>query len=390
VGAAARAGGPPAFVGGAGLELPRLGAGVRILATDLALAPWGWVQRQRRIRPDELHPALAGSDLHLFRARFPRRLAFSPALSAGLKEIASDFDVVHIHNLWQFPQYAAYKESLEQQVPYVVSPHGGLDPYLRPRGRVRKRITTALWQGRMLREATLIHVTTETEKQLIADVAPEVPRAVVPCGVYLDEFARLPAPEVFRQQRLQGYDGPVILFFGRITRKKGIDVLIRAFAQVRAAQECRLVVVGPDDEGILPRLRRLVSDLNLAQDVHFLDAVYGDERLAALSSADVWALSSRTENFGIAVVEAMAAGCAVVISPGVNIAADISAASAGLVAEAAPDAFAAALLSVLTDSELRLRLRQAAPTFAARYDWSTVAPELLQMYRVAAGASDRR
>src|SRR6476660_4436571 len=105
VGAAARTGGPPAFVGGSAVELTRMGVDVRILATDLALAPWGWWQKQRRVRRDELHPTLAQSDTRLFAARFPRRLAFSPGLFRSLREMAPSSDVVHVHNLWQFPQY---------------------------------------------------------------------------------------------------------------------------------------------------------------------------------------------------------------------------------------------------------------------------------------------
>src|SRR5215210_1959650 len=101
VGASARSGEPPAFVGGTAVELRQLGADVRVLTTDLA--PWGWMQRQARIEPDQVHPALARSDLHIYRARFPRQLAFSPGFSSAIKAMAGDFDVVHIHNLWQFP-----------------------------------------------------------------------------------------------------------------------------------------------------------------------------------------------------------------------------------------------------------------------------------------------
>ncbi len=249
VGAAARTGGPPAFVGESAVELAKLDVEVRVLSTDLALAPWGWVQRQGRIEPADVHPSLAASDLRLFRAHFPRRLGFSPELRRELSRTAADFDVVHIHNLWQFPQYAAYRAAVGRRVPYVVSPHGGLDPYLRQRGRGRKRVMTALWQGRMLDAASAIHVTTEAERDLVADVAPQVPRAIVPCGLYVDEFTSAPDPELFRDQRLGGYRGPLIVFLGRITQKKGVDVLIRAFGEVRRDLDCRLAIIGPDDEG---------------------------------------------------------------------------------------------------------------------------------------------
>src|SRR5690349_19002051 len=141
VGAGARTGGPPAFVGDASLELRKLGVEVRIVATDTALAPWGVIERQRRIRREEIHPSLAKSDLRLFPARFPRRLAYSPRLAAELRRTAGEFDVVHIHNLWQFPQYAGYRAARRRNVPYLVSPHGALDPYLRQRGRARKAMT---------------------------------------------------------------------------------------------------------------------------------------------------------------------------------------------------------------------------------------------------------
>lgn len=383
VGAATRTGGPPAFVGGAAVELGKLGADVRVLATDLALAPWGLAQRQRRIVPDEVHPSLAAADLRLFPARFPRRLAFSPALRAELRRTAPEFDLIHIHNLWQYPQYAAYRAAGREGVRYVVSPHGALDPYLRRHGRGRKLAMDVLWQREMLEGAALIHVTTEAERDLIADVAPEVPRAVVPCGIYVEEFAEPPPAERFRV-RLGGYEGPLVVFLGRITRKKGVDVLIRAFARARRELDCRLAIVGPDDEGILPGLRGLAAELGVGDEVEFVGPAYGDDRLAALASADVWALSSHTENFGIAVVEAMAAGCAVAISPGVNISADVAEAGAGVVVDATPDAFGDALAALLADDRRRADLQGEARRFAARYDWSVVATRLLDAYRRAA------
>jgi glycosyltransferase involved in cell wall biosynthesis len=381
VGAGRRAGGVPPFVGGGAAELERRGVAVRILATDLSRAPWGWVQRQRRINADGVHPSLVGTDLLLFPARFPRRLAFSPALYRAAQRTAPEFDVVHIHNLWQFPQYAAHRAAAAAGVPSVVSPHGSFDPFLRQKGRLRKRLMTATWHREMLESAALIHVTTEAEHALITDIAPDVPRAVVPCGLYTDQFSKLPERDLFRHERLGGYDGPLILFLGRVTLKKGVDVLIEAFARVRRECEALLAIVGPDDEGLLPSLQRLVERLGIGRDVVFVGPAYGEDRLAALAAADVWALSSHTENFGIAVAEAMAAGCAVVISPAVNIADEAAEADAAIVAELAPERFAGALLALLTNEHRRDELRRTAKEFSKRYDWSAVAPRLLEMYR---------
>jgi glycosyltransferase involved in cell wall biosynthesis len=382
--AGARAGGTPAFVGESAVALTREGEEMVVLTTDLALAPTGWMQRQRRLQLGDAHPSLRGGDIRVFAARLPRRLAFSPGLYRAVRKLAADSDVVHLHNLWQFPQYAGYRGAREWGVPYVVSPHGALDPYLRRHGRIRKRVSSALYQDRLLRNAAMLHVTTHAEAELIADVFPEVPRAVVPCGIHVDEFTRLPAPDQFRWRHLDGYDGPVILFLGRITYKKGVDVLVRAFAHARRLAECRLVIAGPDDEGLSGGLQRLSRELGIADSIDFVGPVYGADRLAALAGADVWALSSHTENFGIAVIEAMAAGCPVCISPAVNLAPDVAAARAGVVAGLQPREFGEALAALVSDPARRRQLAPAGRAFAARYDWSVVAPRLVEMYRQVA------
>jgi glycosyltransferase involved in cell wall biosynthesis len=385
VGASVRTGGATAFAAEAAAATSRAGGEARVFATDLALAPWGWMQRQRPIRPDELHPSLAPTDFELFPTRFPRRLARSPAMVRALRSEVPNCDVVHIHNLWQHPQYAAFRAAHEAEVPYIVSPHGSLDPYLRRRGRFRKAVASALWHQAMLEGAALIHVTTSSEMRLISDIAPDVPRVIVPCAVDTADFGALPPPHEFRERHLAGYSGPLVVFLGRVTEKKGVDVLLRSFAHVLEHQPARLAVVGPDDGGQRPRLERLAENSGIGSQVDFVGGLYGRDRLAALSAADVWALSSHTENFGIAVMEAMAAGCPVAISREVNLAEEVAEANAGLVADAEPRAFAAGLLKLLGDPERRRSLSRAGREFAARYDWSEVTPRLLDMYRMAMG-----
>jgi glycosyltransferase involved in cell wall biosynthesis len=383
--ASRRAGGPPAFVGPAARELQQLGYQVRIVSTDMALAPGA--KGQRALTPDELHPLIAATDHALYPARRPRRLAYSPPLAGALRASVGQFDVVHIHSLWLYPQYAAYSAASAAGVPYIVSPHGALDPFLRGRGRLRKRITTEAWQGRMLENARLIHVTSEVEAELIADVAPSVPRAVVPLGVDLAEFSELPERGVFRRERLNGYEDPVILFLGRLTFKKGIDLLIEAFARARRESFCRLVIAGPDDEGLEPSLRAVAERCGVTDDVAFVGPVYGRDRLAALACADIWALASHTENFGVAVVEAMASGLPVVISPAVNIAAEVAAAQAGIVAELTAEAFANVLRALLADQNRRRTLADSARAFAGRFEWRAIMPSLTEMYQAAGGSS---
>ena len=131
------------------------------------------------------------------------------------------------------------------------------------------------------------------------------------------------------------------MYLGRISHKKGLDLLIRAFAMVRRdAPTARLAIVGPDDEGLTPELRALAGNEGAAESIVFTGMLSGDAKRAALAAADVWVLPSHSENFGNAVVEALAAGRAAVISPAVNIAAEIEAAGACVVAPLRAEAFA--------------------------------------------------
>jgi glycosyltransferase involved in cell wall biosynthesis len=378
-----RFGGPVTLVADAAEALTDLGVDVTIFATDLGKAPWAgdW----RSIEPSELPPNAESLDYELFPVRWPQRLLYSPQLAERLNEVAKDFDLVHVHSLWLHPQYAGQRAARRAGVPYIVSPHGALDPYLRQRGKARKAATSLLWQNAMLKNARLLHVTTGDERELIADIAPGVPREIVPNGLWIDRLAPPDADgERFRARHLAGNDGPLIVFLGRLNFKKGVDVLIDAFAiAAKEHSSAHLAIVGPDDEGLRAELENQVERLGLAARVTFTGALYGEDRTDALAAADVWALSSHSENFGIAVIEAMAAGAATVISPAVNLAPDVLAAGAGLVAEQRPEPFAAALNELLADDVERARVAAAGREFVRRYDWSLVGEQFRQMYETA-------
>jgi glycosyltransferase involved in cell wall biosynthesis len=374
-----RAGGTVAFAGPAARELIARGHNARIIATNLALAPGA--RPQRTIRHDEIHSVVNGLEHSLYPTRRPRRLLYSPAMRRALDVDVAEADVVHLHSLWLHPQYAGWKAAAAAGRPYVVSPHGALDPALRGRGRVRKAATMLAWQRHMLEGARLIHVTTDVEAELISDVAPHVPRVIVPVGLDRDEFTQPADPARFRTEHLNGYDGAIVLFLGRITYKKGIDILIEAFRMLRSQHPCHLVIAGPDDENLTATLRALAARLDVEDSVSFIGPVFGAHRRSALAAASVWALASHTENFGVAVIEAMAAGCPVVISPAVNIAPEIQSARAGVVSAAVtPAAMAASLREVLGDRAAAERFVQAGRRFAERYDWRVIADDLEGMY----------
>lgn len=378
----ARAGGTPAFVTEGAEALEPLGVSSTLFATDLGDTPTAG--GARRVSPEELPANARQLDLHLFPVQQPHRLAYSPSMARHLARVTAEFDLVHVHSLWLFPQFAAQWAARRSRVPYIVSPHGSLDPYLRSHGRLRKAVTNALWQTQMLREAALLHVTTEEEGALIADIAPATPRHTVPVGIWLDRLQSAGDGARFRARFLDGRDADVVLFFGRITYKKGLDLLINSFAHVaRVSDTAMLVIAGPDDENLRPRLQRLVDQHGLGGRVIFTGPLYHQDRADAFKAATVWALSSYTENFGIAVMEALAAGIPTIISTEVNLAGIIREHDAGIVAGTTPDAFGPALARLIVQKERHAALASRGQDLATQYDWRRVAPRLEEMYRRA-------
>jgi glycosyltransferase involved in cell wall biosynthesis len=343
---------------------------------------------RRRVDPSEFPAGAERLDVRVFPARQPYRLAYSAALSRALAAEAERFDVIHIHMLFHLPARAASRRARKLGRPYVVSLAGSLDPKLRGRSRHVKAINDVLWQRSMLDNATMLHYKTAEEERLCADLAFRAPGIVVPNGVDLAAFRDASGGPEFRARYLQGAPGPVIMNVGRIAYKKRLDRLIRAFAQLPPrAPAAVLAIVGPDDEGLGRDLMRLAKALGVADRVVLTGVVNGPDRHAALAAADVWVLPSDTENFGNAVVEAMAAGVPSVITPGVNLSAEIDAAGAGLVCATEPAAIATGIAAILDNPQLAEDMSAGGRAFAARYDWGAVAPKLRAMYeRALAGA----
>lgn len=382
-----RTGGPILNLVGSVPHLARAGVEVTIFTTDMggpASAP------ASRAGPDDFPAGAAQCDVRVFRAEAPRRLSYSPGLRQALQRDAASFDLVRVHGVYLYPNYVAAASARRAGVPYIVTPHGALDPWMRRHGRARKLVTNLAWQNRMLRDAAAIHATTTRDRELLADVAPAgVPRYVVGNGVDVEAFATVPSRGALRRELGIAPDRPMLLFLSRVSRKKGIDILLRAAARLGSLQPA-VVVVGPDDEGLTGELRTLARELGLEASVYFAGARYGADRLQALADGDVWVLPSHTENFGNAVVEAMSAGVPVVVSDAVNLAPEISAARAGFVTTRDPDSVAAACHDALTMApDEKARLTAAGRAFASRFEWPVVAEELASMFTEVVDRSRR-
>ena len=337
----------------------------------------------RRINKSAFTPLLNAAELYCFPTEVPTLLV-SGKMGAWLRKNIRRYDIVHIHGLYRFPPtYAAY-QARKQGVPYVIRPHGALDPYLytkSSRNVLLKRLYERWFDLPNLHGAGAIHYTAEDERQRAAFLGLRAPSFVVPNGIDWGRYAHLPARGTFRDSLGIG-DAQLVLFLGRLHHKKGLDLLIPAFEKVHQQfPGVHLAIVGPENDSYGEQVRSWVTDRGLTNAVHFVGHLDGADVIQAYVDADIFVLPSYTENFGLTVVEAMACGLPVVISDQVNIHAEVAQSGAGLVTRCDADEVAEAVISLLGDSDRRSVMgragREAAQT---RYTWPTIVDALSREY----------
>jgi glycosyltransferase involved in cell wall biosynthesis len=373
--------------------LVRAGLEVVLFTTDLdEWAPWGRLTPRTLKVPTERSVDQNGVEVRYFKTAWPSRLFFSPAMATELRRRTREFDLVHVHSLYLFPTLAATHYARRFARPYIIRPHGTLDPWHRRRHRFRKAFYNTLIERRNLNGAAAIHYTAEEERELARPLGITAPAAVIPPGIDTDEFDKLPPRDAFRRQYPELADKRLVVFLGRLTPKKGLDLLIGAFASVvREFGDAHLVIAGPDDEGYGSLVRRLLQEAGLLDKATILAMVQGEQKLALLADTDVWVLPSYAENFGVAAVEAMACGLPVVLTDRINIHHQVTAAGAGLVVPCRADAVALAIRRILADPALARRLSAGARHLVqSQFTWATAARRLISLYDAVRDAGQGR
>jgi glycosyltransferase involved in cell wall biosynthesis len=267
-----------------------------------------------------------------------------PRLAPWLAAHARAYDAIVVHGLWQYLGLAVRRAALGSMRPYFVYPHGMLDPWFKqhyPLKHLKKSLYWPWGEHRVLRDARAVLFTAQEEALRAAQSFARFPGAsyrvresIVGFGLALGDEARNARAEVFasRFPALQGQR--IVLFLGRLHEKKGCDLLLEAFAAVAGNEPAlRLVMAGPDAQGLGDALRARAQQLGVADRVLWPGLLTGADKWAAFAAAEVFVLPSHQENFGVAVAEALAMGVPVLLSRRVNIWREIVDARAGLADE---------------------------------------------------------
>ncbi|MDM7852519.1 glycosyltransferase [Pseudochrobactrum kiredjianiae] len=241
------------------------------------------------------------------RHKFLRRLGHSPEMIRWLStEVASGtVDVIHNHSIWMMPNVYTGWVTRGRNIPLIVSPRGTFSKWAMNRSRVVKFLFWHALQKRSLAHTALFHATAENEYEDIRRMGYRQPVAIIPNGIDMPQ-AKAPSDKSKK----------TLLFLGRIHPVKGLDVLLSAWAELQTAfPEWHLRIVGPGNVGYVAEMQALANSI-AAERVVFTGPLYGEEKTQAYQSADLFVLPTHSENFGIAIAEALAAGCPVVTTKG--------------------------------------------------------------------------
>jgi glycosyltransferase involved in cell wall biosynthesis len=289
-------------------------------------------------------------------------------------------DVVHIHTLWEDIQHQAVSICRAIGKPYIFHPCGMLTPWSLGQKSLKKQIYMRLRLRRDLNGARAIHVASGGEKDQTAPLGLRPPLVVVPNGIETREFQTLPARGQFRRKFPALGDRPLIVFLGRVHPGKGVELLLPALTKMQN-RDAMLAVVGPDSRNYLSQMRAETNRLGLDDRVIYTGMMPGMARIEALVDADVFCLPSEHENFGIAVLEALAAGTPVIISDQVGLRHEVMEAGVGEAVPLNADRVAEALDHWLADPSRRAEASARARRLVfEKFTWDQIARRWNQVY----------
>ena len=312
-----------------------------------------------------------GVPAKFFPPQFGASFKYSRPLASWLSSNIENFDLAHIHAVFNHSSIAASKACRKAGVPYIIRPLGTLDPWSMTQKSLRKRLFWQLSGKAMLRGAAAVHYTSEVEKLSTEGLLGLNHGKVIALGIDTNSNGN--------HERM--FPAPYVLVLSRLHPKKGLHVFIDAFLSLVPKREFanwRLVIAGDGQPDYVAKLKTAAS---VAPDrIVFTGWLEEDKKHEALSGASLLALPSYQENFGLCVMEALGHSVPVLVSPNVNLAAEIVSANAGWVAAVDKDALAGKLAEALSDDdELRKRGR-AGKELSQRYSWENVATGLIELY----------
>jgi glycosyltransferase involved in cell wall biosynthesis len=308
-----------------------------------------------------------------------REFAFSSQLTTWLWQHITDYNLLHVHAIFSYASTVAMAIARLRCLPYVVQPHGLLCNWSLQQAASKKQIYLTLTEYANLNHSQALVFTSQQEQQQVSQLGLISPSLILPLGLDLP-FPRPDARHRLRQLLNVPEDEPVILFMSRLHPKKGLDYLISALGKLRA-RRFTFVLAGSGSSDYEAEVNNLLVSVGIDERTYRSGFVEGEMKDLLMQGADIFALTSYSENFGVAVLEAMAVGLPVVVTPGVALASVVEQYQLGYVPELDVAAIASSLQHCLDYPQTTKEMGEHARHLVReQYTWERNASKLNEVY----------
>jgi glycosyltransferase involved in cell wall biosynthesis len=306
-----------------------------------------------------------------------RSATLNPQIFKFCHQLLAGYDVVHVYGLYDLLGCIVARACVRRGTPYVLEPLGMFGPKIR--SKRKKRLYGWLIGAHLFRDAKVVIANSEHEREeLIRGGIAREKIVLRRNGLELAEFQHLPSRGAFRAKLGIGEDVPLVLFIGRLSFIKGLDVLVRAFENV--GRQATLVIAGPDDQdGCARSIRKLISKLRLDQRILLTGPLYEKEKLEAFVDANLFVLPSRHESFGNAAAESVACGTPVIVTDRCGIAPFIDG-QVGIVTPCDVEQITRGINLLLDDRSQLLRLAKNCVPMAHGLSWDEPVEAMERLY----------
>ncbi|MEW6557768.1 MAG: glycosyltransferase [Elusimicrobiota bacterium] len=302
----------------------------------------------------------------LFKKSFPKRFNRSKGAIQFLKKNICEYDLLVVHSVWTLIGYASAKIAKENNIPYILWPHGSLDPFDLKKKSILKKLLGPIFIKSLLDYATAICCTSQKEIEKLETYNSDAAINVLPLPIIIDQIEG--SRERFRKKYNYQEGDFVLLFISRINYKKGLNIIVEGFSRIHEEFPfLKLFIAGSGDKDYLNKLHSWIKFYNLQNKVIYSGMVLQQEKADAFLGGDLFVLPSMNENFGLAIFEALYYGLPVLISKNVYLWQDIVENGGGLACDYSVESFCEKIKEFLYDRNEYLRMKKKSTMLAKEY-----------------------
>jgi glycosyltransferase involved in cell wall biosynthesis len=317
-----------------------------------------------------------------FPAVWFRKWGYSPALRRYLQKNLGQFDIVHVHSLWLYPNIAVMQAATKHKVPYIIRPAGSLEPWALGFSAWKKRLYLALIERHIINGASRVHAASEQEAENIRKLSFLTKIMTITNGIDIQAFQKTSQQQNLRQIFQIPESSFVLLFFGRIHPVKNLEFLVRVTKKLiaRYGESVVLAIAGPNQHAYAQKISAQIQKARIESQCRFLGEISADQKSEIYTMGDVFLLPSFSENFAVAVTEALASGLPVVVSKHTPWA-EVVTYQSGYWLPLEESAFVEKIELLIQNRGLKQEMSNRAKIHAAQYNWQSITSKVISCYQ---------